>query len=204
MTQNGKEPLKFRYDQLPSFPVTALRIKHLPETHLLIFKIPGAAQMSPSAPVYPFLKAFLERDFNTLAKLHNEERHRLRSFMVELTLPASDELKGYRFRLKSASKEIKIKGEFYNKDSRTLVWLGSFRAKKNFFDFKRETPPASGTMTLRAEKRSAPPIEIELIVEPGVNHFIEITPHVDSALEGIQLAEAEKVYDWVPGEDLAA
>ena len=93
MAQENDKPTAYPSRRLPIYPVTGLKVHHVPGRRFIFIKNPGVADMNRKSKTWPFLLAFLKKDQETLNRLHEEHNQKLRQFMVELDLPRAEELK---------------------------------------------------------------------------------------------------------------
>jgi len=188
LAETDEKYLTLETRRLPVYQITGLKVRHLPGRRFFFFKTPGVAEMSPESKVFPFLSAFLKKDFKKLGVLHNKENQKLRQFMVELDLPYTDDLKGYDFTLRPKSPGVAITGRYFNSGSNTVVWTGVFKSKKHFFDFETIQLKGSGEVILKGTKPFSKTVEVKLNVDPGTNHFIEVTSEKEVAKKAFNLA----------------
>ena len=181
VTARRSEALSFEHQQLPAYPLTALKVRHLPRRRLLFFHQPGVAQMDEKSEVYPFLQAFIRKDGATLKQLHQDQHQRMRQFMVVLDLPTNGELDGYRFHLQAASRQVRIRARYYNRGSHALVWTGLVRSTKRSSSDEDATLGQPGEVLLKIFRGFASKAEVRLPVVPGTSHFVEILSEAGSA-----------------------
>ncbi len=154
-------------EKLPRFGVTGLPIYHLSRKKLFASAYDSVAFIQDKKNiVYPFLLAFLRKDFNALNAQCQKKTEPLVQFMVMLALPLSGELDEHRFKLKPQSNAIDIDGRYDNKSSHAIVWTGYFKGKN---------PLAKSSVRLLMSKEEKHVSAIDLQVLPGLNHFLEIT-----------------------------
>jgi hypothetical protein len=194
-TAKGNGILRFEWKRLPGFQVTGLDVYHLPQNQILV-RTEGAAHMDKNSKAFPYLLAFVKKDFNKLKDLHRRHVRKLRQFMVELNLPESDRLTGYDFTLRPNSRDIALSGRFFNPSTNTIVWTGVFKSRKNFLDFKEMDPARSGRVILKGTKPFARTFEVELLVNPGANHFVEVVSAEESNKK-FKLP-LPSIYDFIP------
>lgn len=171
--EGGSNPIRFQSQKIPSYPVTGLKVHHLPEKKFIFFKEPGVAQISDQSQAYPYLLSFLKKDFNALRALHQEESERLTQFMVVLDLPSTGEIKRSGVVLNSHLKGVKIAKRFYNPSSNTIIWTGFFQTKQ-FLIFDQSQRSRSGKVLLKIKQNGQKEANIELDIKGGKNHFVQI------------------------------
>ena len=177
--------------------MTGLKVKHLSQQKIPGFKVPGVADIHEGSKTWPYILAFINKDFATLTRLHAEQNQKLRQFMVEIDLPFTDELKGYRATLHPGSPDIKIRGKYVNKSSNTVVWSGVFTSKEHFMSHGLDVSPNTASVILKVFQPSGISRKIILEINPGVNHFVEIESKelVSQTPYNFGLPN---VFNWVP------
>jgi hypothetical protein len=207
-----EKPLTFDSRYTPTFSVTGLPVYHLPQNKIF-HTDPSGPQMEKESKVYPFLLAFVKKNFAGLKDLHAKKRKKLRQFMVELNLPNSQELQGYEFTLRPGSKGVVISGRYFNPSTNTIVWTGVFKSKKSFLDMKESDPARAGRVIVRGARpfdktielgKVTPnlgiPFEIALDVAPGTNHFVEVESDETGKAAKLNLT-LPSIFDLFPRQD---
>lgn len=190
------ETLKPGSRRLPRYPITALKIHHLPEKRLFFPDIDAAAFIrSPENITYPFLLSFIKRDYEALKNLHIAENQKLVQFMVVADLPLSGDLSHTDFKLIPQSKNIKISGRFYNETSHAIAWTGHFKEGTylNWFKEPRETEK----VFLELTKENKEKVRLELDVSPGTNHFVKLNGSSGETEEPYLLG-LPRFFEWTP------
>ncbi|MDD5085439.1 MAG: hypothetical protein PHE61_05265, partial [Candidatus Omnitrophica bacterium] len=194
-------PLHFESERLPAYNVTGLRVYHLPHREFIFIEEPGIAQIDEKSKVYPFLVSFLGKDLSNLRRLHDEHNQGLRQFMVELSMPLQDELNGARINLKTASSDIKINHRYYNSTAHTFVWTGVFTNKEDYFNAMKSAQSRPSANVMLTISKDSEKTEIELEVNPGTNHFVEIAPRAEEKPEWLK-SFLPRLYELQSGEAL--
>jgi hypothetical protein len=164
----------FKVAQLPDYPLTGLKVHHLPGREFFFFEKPGIAQMNEKSKAYPYLMAFIRKDRDKLERLHQSQQQPMRQFMVVVNLPPTGEMNQCGFKLTSASDQVKITGHYYNRTSHALAWTGIFKSDKSAFTSAGNLPTPSADIVLRISKLKENNIDVRLVIEPGIIHFVEI------------------------------
>ncbi len=168
-------PLVFTHQRLPDYPLTGLKVYHLPHRELLFFDKPGVAQMNDKSEAYPYLLAFIKKDVDKLQRLHRSQHQPMRQFMVVVNLPTTGEMNHAGFNLIPASDQIKITGYYYNRVSHALAWTGIFKSDKPVFTSEVYMPKSSADIIIKIAKLKEYDINVKVVVEPGIIHFVEIS-----------------------------
>jgi hypothetical protein len=113
---------------LPQLAVAPLEVTHFPEKKIwgLAGTEYGAAYMVPGNPAYPYILNFIKGDWTAIQSDLNRDTDLLRQFMVEVSFK-NGKMGEYDVRWEDASQNVEVKGRYFNKDSRTLVWTGYFK-----------------------------------------------------------------------------
>lgn len=182
--------------QLPRYPVTALKVHHLPENHLIKPNSDAVAYIrSPENVTYPFLLAFVKKDFEKLRELHIKENRKLYQFMVVVDLPLEIDFKQYRVDLIPQSDDLDITGRYYNKSSHSIVWTGRFKNGKYLNWFKESDKDES--LVVKISENKGKTVEIPLEIDNGINHFLQITGKKGNGQEPYLLG-MPRVFEWTP------
>ena len=167
-------PLAFTHKRLPDYPLTGLKVYHLPHRELLFFDKLGVAQMNEKSEAYPYLVAFIKKDVDRLHSLHQSQHQKMRQFMVVVELPPSGKMDQCKFKLTPASDQVKITGRYYNRSSHAMAWTGIFESNKLAFNSAGNVSKPSADIVLRISKLKENDINVRMVVEPGIIHFVEI------------------------------
>ena len=179
LTDSVVLPRIFSSQRLPEYPLTGLKVHHLPRRELFFFEKPGVAQMSDKSKVYPYLQAFIRKETVNLERMHQSQHQPMRQFMVVVNLPVSGEMDQCGLELIADSPRIKITGRYYNRSSHAMVWTGLFKSKNPVLASENPMLKYSADVILKISKLIKPDIHIKLTVHPGIAHFVEIsTPDV--------------------------
>jgi hypothetical protein len=113
---------------LPQLAVAPLEVTHFPEKKMwgLAGTKYGAAYMVPGNPAYPYILNFIKGDWTAIRSDLDRDADLLRQFMVEVSFK-NGKMGEYDVHWEDSSENIEIKGRYFNKDSRTLVWTGCFK-----------------------------------------------------------------------------
>jgi len=190
----SSEPIRAEFKRLPPYPLTGLKVHHLPKKRLFFPDDVGVAYMDEKSIVFPFLIAFINKDYDSLEKLHLSENEPLRQFMVTVDLPLSRELDQNRFLLKPITDDIKLTGRYYNKSSHAIVWTGVFKHDIPYLEGWFSDLEESGKLVLHIEGKGKK-AQVELNINPGINHFLEITSPNEEKQEPFLLG-FPRVFKW--------
>lgn len=174
-TDSGVSPRLFPSERLPMYPLTGLKVYHLPRRELFFFETPGVAQMNDKSKAYPYLLAFIRKETDNLKRMNQSQHQRMRQFMVVVDLPVSGEMDQCGLKLTEDSPQIKISGRYYNRSSHALVWTGLFKSKYLALPSGNPMLKTSSDVFLKITKLTDDDIEVKLNVEPGISHFVEIS-----------------------------
>jgi hypothetical protein len=124
---------------LPEVPVVPLRLSHFAEKRLGGYagRRYGAAYMVADNPAWPHLLGFIRGERATPGTDLSIDSDLFRQFMIEVTLGDSG-LRESDVRWDDASDNVVVRGRYYNRGSRTIVWTGYFKEKGVVADLKEK------------------------------------------------------------------
>ncbi len=167
-----KERIEIIVDRLPDFTLVPLRVKHFPESNLFGHAY-GAAYMEPGSPVFPYLMAFLHKDWETIKTRLAQCDDKLQQFMLEINLAPSSAKSGVSFQRKAVTGNVRIDREYINSSSDTFVWTGKFVGQDQCMNLC-SAEDDSGFVTLNLRERNGNQYAMDIPVYPGCNTLIRI------------------------------
>ncbi len=198
----GKNIVKQKISHI--LPVVPLHVKHFEQKTFFGLgpTIPGAAYIdNENHPVFPYINAFINKNYETIETLQLSNETKMHQFMVQFTFGRMEKIKarllkeygrsdprtirrefqslGISIKFLDRHPDISIQSEFFNPDSLTYVFLGTFE-KDTLVFFKEDLDVTKEhRLTFLIESNDYPPANISLPVKAGRISFVRI---LDSSL----------------------
>lgn len=169
---DGKERVEIVVDRLPDFTIVPLPTKHFPESNLFGHTY-GAAYMEKGSPVFPYVLNFVRKDWATINASLAESNIKLQQFMVEITFQKPKDVPNPLFQRKSNTGNVRITGEFTNKESDTYVWMGTFVGDDQRMNLDKKEDD-SGFVTLTVWRDPQHKRTMDIPVYPGCNTLVKM------------------------------
>ncbi len=161
-------------DRLPDLVVVPLPLKHLPEENFFGHDY-GAAYMEKDNPVFPYLVAFVNKDWSSIENLLTKSTLKLQQFMVILSFKNPRRLKEFAIVKKTISGNIRVDSQYTNPDTHTIVWTGHFVGKHQHMNpLKTEDDSGFIMAEISTGDGSRAKDTADIPVFPGCNTFIQI------------------------------
>jgi hypothetical protein len=167
-------------DRLPHLPVVGLKIMHIPDNNIFnMFGIFGhswgAAYIKKGNPVFPYLVAFIDKDWHKIKELESGGGQDLRQFMLVVVAdkktPDGRTLSVVK---KGATENVQFDLEaFYNPDSNAVVWTGKFICKEEHMH-PFEKGKYQGAVTFEVSDGTGPGEAFKVPLYPGCNTSVKV------------------------------
>ncbi|MEW6535760.1 MAG: hypothetical protein AB1454_09075 [Candidatus Auribacterota bacterium] len=197
--RGSAQPVRIMKKSLPDLPVVPLDVRHFPVKTFFGLgpTIPGSAYIdTENHPSFPYIKAFIQQDFDIISQMEESDKVVLRQFMVEIQIGRLDKIKerlkamnvkndtsgmarlireaGLKVQLINRPPDITIQSEYFNKDTLTYVFIGAIEEDMVIFfkedlDTKVEHP-----LNFLITAKGYPEIQVTLPIQAGEITFLRI------------------------------
>lgn len=170
----GPELIEVERERLPDLVVAPLHVMHFPEKMLwgLGGTRYGSAYMVEGNPVFPYLLAFIRDNWKAVYGDMMNCDIGIRQFMLVVSF-ADAKMRRSGVQRKGQSKNVKIDGRYFNRQSGTVVWTGYFRGAGQVMNLC-EKEGVEGTVHLRVRLPGGARVPLDCSVYPGCNTFVRI------------------------------